>query len=128
MIKYLIASLFILSLILWISHETRAHQKLQDKDYVTAIVGEAANQDFSTMVCIAHALRNRGNLTGVYGYTAEHVWTENYPVWHRAWAAWDISAHEPDELHGAKNFGSTEDLKDSGITADMIQCGDFYFY
>jgi hypothetical protein len=96
------------------------------KDYVRAIVGEAANQSEDTMVCIAHALRNRGNLKGVYGYTAKHVWTESDATWGKAWEAWTISGQEPDTLHGAKNFGSLADLGDN-FKAKAL-CGDFYFY
>lgn len=102
----------------------------QDKDYVQAIVGEASNQSEDTMICIAHALRNRGTLKGVNGYRALHIWREPKSVWKKAWEAWDISAHEKDVVNGDMNFGTDQDLTDVGIDedTDLIQCGDFYFY
>lgn len=99
-----------------------------DHDYITAIVGEASNQSEGTMVCIAHALRNRGTLKGVYGFNAFHVFNEPKAVWRKATIAWDLSAHEPDFLHGVKNFGTLRDLRKEGDVKIFAQCGDFYFY
>lgn len=96
---------------------------------IRAIVGEAANQDDYTMDCIAHAIRNRGTLKGVYGINAKHVDSEPPEVWKRAAEAWDISDGTYDLVHGAKNFGTAADFP---LTADWPKftkhCGDFYFY
>ena len=100
-----------------------------DKEYVTAIVGEAANQTEDTMICVAHALRNRGNLHGVWGLTAKHIAKESKKTWKKAWVAWELSAHEPDNTHGAKNFGTYADLIKMDEVPDFhVQCGDLYFY
>lgn len=105
------------------------HVKIADKDYVQAIVGEAANQSEATMTCVAHALRNRGNLKGVYGYGAKHVQTESKATWRKAWVAWSISGHEYDITHGSKNWGTLDDLEANDIEKGIkIQCEDLYFY
>jgi hypothetical protein len=111
----------------------------QDKDYVQAIVGEAANQSEDTMVCIAHALRNRGTLKGVYGYKAAHIWSESDGTWRKAWIAWYLSGLEKnDPVHGAKNFGAYKEwarvndvMLGFGMGQESVikaKCGDFYFY
>jgi hypothetical protein len=102
-----------------------------DKDYAQAIVGEASNQSVGTMICVAHALRNRGNLRGVNGYNAPHIKNESKLTWRKAEIAWELSGKEKeDPVHGASNFGTFDDLEDVGVnTEDTIaQCGDFYFY
>lgn len=107
------------------------HPVLHDRDYVRAIVGEASNQTEDTMICIAHALRNRGNIEGVYGYNAEHVWNESGATWHKAWIAWELAGNEADVTHGARNFGTASDLAKYDLTENLLikrKCGDFYFY
>lgn len=121
--------LFLGAAFLYIVHGM-THPVYHDKDYVQAIVGEASDQTEDTMICVAHALRNRGTINGVYGYHAEHVWTENDWTWHKAWVAWELSGKEKeDPTHGAKHFGTITDLENMEDTPDILnQCGDFYFY
>lgn len=105
------------------------HRPLTDEDYVDAIVGEASDQTEDTMICIAHALRNRDNLHGVFGYHAKHNKTETKDTWRKAALAWDISAHEKDNISGAKNWGTEDDLEENDYDVKIkAQCGDFFFY
>lgn len=125
----------IMMLIFCVLRRPFLEDKPTDKDYVRAIVGEASNQPEGTQVCVAHALRNRGNLKGVYGYSAKHVWSENDRTWKKAWVAWELSGQEKeDPIQGATSFGTAEDLfktfgaKAAFVMGSSIQCGDFYFY
>lgn len=104
--------------------------KIKTQDAVDAIVGEAADQDFETMVCIAQAIRNRGTLKGVYGFHAKHNKAENSETWEAARDAWALSGFVPDKIHRAKNFGTFEDLDKLVIDHEQIKkvSGRFYFY
>lgn len=97
---------------------------------IQAIVGEASNQSEDTMICIAQAIRHRGNLKGVYGLNAKHIWSEPAQVWGMAQEAWEMSKSLPDQIKGARNFGTKSDLWKKDFTTFTIkaQCGDFYFY
>ena len=108
-----------------------AHHPDYNQQAIQDIVGEAANQDQLTMECVAHAIRNRGNLKGVYGLNAKHIWTEPAKVWGMAQSAWEQAAYDEDPVWGAKNFGTAADLEKEGIDNDdnhLTRCGDFYFY
>lgn len=102
---------------------------ITDKDYIDAIVGEASNQSEDTMICVAHALRNRRNLEGVYGYHAKHNAKETKDTWYKAALAWSLSAFESDTTQGSKNWGTIDDLEqmDQDVTV-KVQCGDLLFY
>lgn len=104
--------------------------KIDPNEAIPAIVGEASNQSQATMICVAHALRNRGTLKGVNGARASHTWNEPEEVWEKARAAWDYSEDSNDPTHGAKNFGTLSDLNKLhvGMTKVKRRCGDFYFY
>lgn len=97
---------------------------------IDAIVGEASNQDYDTMVCIAQGIRHRGNFKGVYGLHAAHNAQETTDTWENAGQAWEDSDLIKDQIHGAKNWGTYEDITKSYIPWGNIKakCGDFYFY
>ena len=105
-----------------------AHHVSYDQQAIQAIVGEASNQSHNTMVCVAHGIRNRGNLKGVYGVNASHNDSEPEWVWLSARDAWNESLAEKDTVNGAKNWGTFEDLNKLGVTAYKANCGDLYFY
>lgn len=46
---------------------------INDQDAVYAVIGEAEGESFIGKIAVACAIRNRGNLNGVYGYTAPRV-------------------------------------------------------
>lgn len=103
-----------------------------ESDIINAIVGEAANQDDYTMLCLAQAIINRGTLKGVYGLNAAHNQNESAKTYARAAQAWHDASDDryPDHVYGAQNFGTESDLKKLKINFKRIkaQCGDFYFY
>ena len=97
---------------------------------IDAIVGEASNQSYMTMVCVGQAIRHRGNLHGVYGVHARHNREESQNTWLLAQDAWDDSRLIRDQIHGAKNWGTGSDLNKLNIDSTQIKaiCGDIYFY
>lgn len=75
---------------------------------VNAILGEAANQPYQSMLGIACAIRNRGSLKGVYGannFTAQHC---PAAIRARAARAWTQSAQH-DITAGCRYFGCPAD-------------------
>ena len=106
-----------------------------DDKAISAIVGEASNQSYDTMICVAQGIRHRGTLKGVYGVNARHNSSESEDTWSAAQEAWDESPYTSDKINGAKNWGTKDDLIKLGICNDMdicrqsiIKCGDLYFY
>ena len=60
-----------------------------DDNCIRAIVGEyAVENDYTTMKLIAHAIRNRKTLKGVYGFYAKHSNKESRSIWVTAACAW----------------------------------------
>ena len=102
--------------------------RINDDEAVSAIVGEASNQSFDTMVCVAQAIRHRGTLNGVYGVHARHNASESSATWGEAEEAWFDSFAEKDHIKGAKNWGTVEDLGKLGAKQYKVKCGDLYFY
>lgn len=78
---------------------------------VKAIIGEAENQGFQGMLAIAHALRNRGTLRGVYGLNSPRVKHHLYSAKTLAMAqkAWEQSAFDFDLTHGSTGWGNSKD-------------------
>ncbi len=76
-------------------------------------MGEAANQGKVGMLAVACAIRNRGNLNGVYGLNHNPKWMYDQPqyVWDRAHAAWLQSATN-DITFGATHW---ENVKAFGV-------------
>ncbi len=102
--------------------------KICMSDAIDAIVGEASNQDYDTMICVAQAIRHRGTLKGVNGYHARHNKVESTDTWEMAAQAWDESMYLPDRVKGTKNFGTMDDLVKLRQLGYKVKCGDFYFY
>lgn len=102
--------------------------RVSEDDAVDAIVGEAANQDFYTMVCVAQGIRHRGNLRGVYGRHAEHNQFETDDTFEAAQEAWEDSWILPDRIRGTHNWGTLDDLAKLGQLGYKAKCGELYFY
>jgi hypothetical protein len=100
---------------------------ISDSDAVRAILGEARGEGYEGMYAVAHAIRNRGTLKGVYGKQAvrpvkgdglvafnskgtpvEVISTETYQS---AMNAWHSSMEGFDPTHGATHW---ENIKQFG--------------
>lgn len=105
--------------------------EFNDTNCVRAIIGEYAVNDYKGLKLIAHAIRNRGTLRGVYGFYAKHINEEPKEIWVEASLAWVDSANEFDPLDGANEWRSQIDLKKHGrpkrFTLTKIYNG-IYFY
>ena len=101
---------------------------LNEDDAIDAIVGEASNQSYDTMICVAQALHHRGTLKGVYGLHASHNAFENKDVRDAAEEAWESADAIPDKVKGAKNWGTLDDLKKLHVKQYKVKCGVLYFY
>lgn len=123
--KLLVFLLLVLGLAWWAHYFA---EESYEERAIKCIVGEASNQSFDTQLCVAHAIRNRGTLRGVYGEHARHNDSEPEEVWQNARDAWDYSAYEKDPVHGAKNFGTKADFFKQKRPITGLKCGDFYFY
>lgn len=74
----------------------------QDKA-IKVLVGEASNQGYKGMICVAEVLRHRGSIKGFYGYSASHSSKEPRWVWLQAKRAWLASFHT-NYTHYADHF------------------------
>lgn len=81
----------LLLIILFVSFTSPAFADVTDRLAVMAIMGEASNQGYEGMVAVGEAIRNRGNLKGVYGVNARHIHKEPKWVWDMALRAWKDS-------------------------------------
>lgn len=82
-----------------------------NENCIQAIVGEYAKYDYKGMGLMAHAIRNRGTLKGVFGFYAAHVQREPKNIWVNASLAWFESKTEKDPLHGADEWRSSQDVE-----------------
>lgn len=109
-----------------------AWPKINTDDAIDAIVGEASNQSYDTMICVGQAIRHRGTLRGVYGLHAPHNYSENADVWEQAEESWADSAIVKDMVHGSKNWASQADLNYYSRRGKVVKvkavCGELYFY
>jgi len=78
-----------------------------EEQAVRAIIGEASNQGFKGMVCVAEGIRNRGTLKGVRGLRAKHVDKQPERIWRMARRAWKTSA-KTNYVKGASHWESTD--------------------
>ena len=62
------------------------------KDAVRTIVGEASNQGYKGMVCVAEVIRHSASLKGFYGFKAMQTRQEPAWVWKMATKAYYASA------------------------------------
>ena len=76
---------------------------LQAAPYTQAVLGEARGEGLRGMYAVAHGIRNRGSLRGVYGAKAT---TEPLGLELRATAflAWFLSLLGPDVTHGSDHW------------------------
>lgn len=95
-VGYVIPALCIgllVGIVLLISSCQVAHaSEIPENLAVRAIIGEASGEGLEGMRCVASAIRNRGNLKGVYGLNAKHVDSQPKWVWKLARQAWKESA------------------------------------
>lgn len=82
-----------------------------DENCIRALIGEYAKEDPRGMALMAHAIRNRKTLKGVFGFHASHVDHESRMVWELAELAWFSSKTERDPLHGATEWRSRKDVQ-----------------
>ena len=85
----------------------RLQASIPDNLAVRAVVGEAGGQSYAEKLGVAAALRNRGNLHGVYGLKSAMVDRQPAWVWRDARKAWEESATN-DVTHGASFWESTD--------------------
>lgn len=83
---------------------------ITDEKAIRAIVGEYARNDAKGMWYMAHAIRNRGTLKGVYGFNAKHNKKEPKYIWKLARDAWFSSGSQPDITKGATEWRSRDDI------------------
>ena len=90
-----------------------SEHKIDDHKAILAIIGEAENQGFDGMIAIAHAIRNRGSLKGVFGLHAPRVKHHLYSrdILKEATLAWEGSATDIDITQGATGWGNSDDVK-----------------
>ena len=76
---------------------------------IQCILGEAENQGQDGIDALAHALNNRGRISGVYGCNREnHASPEVREMARNAWMTVNTT---PDPTHGAKYWGTKSDLR-----------------
>lgn len=110
--------------------DAEASTKLNTKDVIRAIIGEAADQGKRGMLAVACAIRNRGTLKGVYGLHAPHVDSEPDWVWRLAEKAWADSA-DVDIVFGADHWENTDDFVRPYWAKNMketVKIGKHQFY
>ena len=98
---------FMAFLAAWCCDLAQAAEIPQDKA-VNAILGEALHDDDSMLV-MAHALRNRGHLGGVYGARVIRPYSDKLRA--KALKAWKMSLSGDDPTRGADHWLSDYDLK-----------------
>lgn len=114
---------------------TTAHAQVDDQQAIQALIGEAIGQSDEELRAHAHAIRNRGNLNGVYGLRSwrKH---DSEQAWQRASKAWYTSEYMQDNTNGANHWLSEYDLKRSRAeliawrykAKSVVKIGDTYFY
>ena len=98
---------FFITLCLTLLSLTGIASAISDKQAVKAIVGEAAGESYFGKVAVAAAIRNRGNLRGVYGVHSSMIYQQPASVWREALKAWRESETN-DPTHGASYWESTD--------------------
>jgi hypothetical protein len=119
----------------WMSKDADAAE-IPEHKAILCIIGEAENQGFEGLLAIAHAIRNRGTLKGVYGLHAPRVRYHLYSreILKEATLAWEQSAIDYDITHGATGWGNKEDILKFCWNSWWSKCdvtvhiGDHYFY
>lgn len=85
-------------------------QPIADKEAILSIIGEAEDQGYKGMCAVAHAIRNRGTLNGVYGLHAKRVVKKLYSpsTYHNAELAWIRSKTEFDFTLAATHWEAVQ--------------------
>jgi hypothetical protein len=107
-----------------------AFASINEADAVRAIIGEAANQGKDGMLAVACAIRNRGNLKGVFGLNAKFVDDQPQWVWDHARAAWAESATH-DVTDGATSWDNINAFGEPYWARTMhrtVRVGDHQFF
>jgi hypothetical protein len=96
-------------LLLW-DHVAHAETPpFTEENIVRSILGEARGEGDVAMYAHACAIRNRKNLKGVFGATAQ-MEPISADLWHRAARAWWTSEREGDSVKGATHWLSDYDI------------------
>lgn len=97
-------------ILLLVPCEAQAAPAFTAENCIRSILGEARGEGDVAMYAHACAIRNRQNLKGVYGATAQ---MEPIPpdLWQRAAKAWYTSEYGSDTVHGATHWLSDYDIK-----------------
>jgi hypothetical protein len=87
-------------------------QELPKNKVIDCILGEAEGSGYRGMLAISHAIRNRGNLKGVYGCNSPRVKQHKYSskTFVDAVRAWEDSRLGYDITEGATGWGNDKDL------------------
>lgn len=100
-------SLSLLCLMLMGCQEPARAGQIEAQDAIRAILGEAG-PSYAERLAIAHAIRNRGHLGGVYGRSKAPTATD----WQNGCRAWqEASSSSLDPVRGATHWLSDWDLK-----------------
>lgn len=104
--------LITLGICLWIGCSISIGAEIPEKKAIKSIVGEAESQGFEGMLAVAHSLRNRGTLKGVYGLRSlrirHHLYSRH--TIEEATLAWEQSAIDYDITHGSTGWGNINDV------------------
>lgn len=105
----------LIGILIWRNFDKRKVPEFNDANCIRALVGEYAINDEYGMSLLAHALRNRGTLKGVYGFSAKHVLKESENIWTLAALVWLGSNFNADPVRGANEWRSFQDIKRHGM-------------
>lgn len=122
--QYTIAGLSILGLFFYLvaigvgltdakPKKTRVNEKsiaFTEENIIRGILGEARGEGYVAMYAHACAIRNRQNLKGVFGATAQ-MEPISADLWHSAARAWHTSEYEKDIVRGATHWLSDYDKR-----------------
>lgn len=103
-----------------------------DANCIRALIGEYAEDDYYGMTLMAHAIRNRGTLKGVYGFYAKHIKKEPKKIWITATLAWEeAKRYKLDLVSGATEWRSIEDVRrghaPNGMWLVKIYNGTYFY-
>ena len=107
--------------------------KISTNNAILSIVGEAEGEGYIGMLAVAHAIRNRGHLRGVYGRTSKRVLKHLYSQssYNMAMRAWNDSLTTDDLTHGATHWDNIGEFGVPNWSDSMtltIKIGNHTFY
>jgi len=101
--------------------------EIPDSLAIRAILGEARGEGYQGMYAVACAIRNRGNLEGVYGLEAK-MEPISGALYQSAAKTWFESEDGPDVTNGAKNWDGAGFPKPFWAGKVLAVIGDQVFY